>query len=51
MQNIWVLENGQPQIVKISIGDTDGQYSQVTGGQLQPGSKVIVDTISQRKRQ
>jgi HlyD family secretion protein len=43
-QRVWVLRDGQPVPVTITVGSTDGHVTEVTGGDVQPGTAVIVDT-------
>lgn len=41
---VWVLRNSRPEPVEVETGATDGQWTEITGGQLQPGDQVITDT-------
>jgi HlyD family secretion protein len=43
-QRVWVLRNGEPAAVVLSVGVSDGQYTEVTGG-LDAGADVIVDSL------
>lgn len=45
-QQVWVLENGQPQAVAVTAGATDGIMTQVSGDGIKPGMKIITDTSS-----
>lgn len=40
---VWVLENDNPKPVRIKTGITDGSYTEVVEGDLEPGAKVITD--------
>jgi HlyD family secretion protein len=42
-QRIWVLRDGQPIAMTITVGATDGRATEVTGGDIQPGVAVIVE--------
>jgi HlyD family secretion protein len=42
-QRVWVLRDGQPVPIPITVGSTDGRMTEVTGGDLQPGMDLIVD--------
>lgn len=42
VQRVWVLENGQPRAVEVTVGLTDGQSTEVTGGGLKAGQELIV---------
>ena len=44
-ERVWILQNGQPTPVDITIGLSDGRRTQVTGGALQAGMAVITDTL------
>jgi HlyD family secretion protein len=39
---VYVLENGQPKAVRITIGITDNHMTEVLGGDLKDGDKVIM---------
>lgn len=46
-KKVWVLSNNHPMPVPITTGLTDGNMTQVTGGELQPGAEVITGTAGQ----
>ena len=39
---VWVLRNNKPTPVPIEIGAADSAYTEVVGGELQPGDQVII---------
>ena len=39
---VYVLDNGQPRPVRIAVGITDNRMTEVSGGELKEGDKVIV---------
>lgn len=43
-QKVWTLRNGQPTAVAITKGTSDGLMTEVTGGELEPGTELITDT-------
>jgi len=43
---VWVLRNGQPQPVTVTTGLSDNTYVEITGGDLKPGDKIIVNEIT-----
>jgi HlyD family secretion protein len=45
-QRVWVLRDGQPVAVSITVGATDGRMSEAIDGDIQPGSVVIVETTT-----
>jgi HlyD family secretion protein len=40
---VYVLENGQPKPLRVSLGITDSRFTEVTGGALKEGDAVIVE--------
>jgi len=48
-QRVWVLEDGWLSPIFVAIGSTDGSMSEVTAGDLEPGTALVVDTIIQEK--
>lgn len=42
---IYILKNGQPTMVKINVGITDGRFTAITGRDLAAGDKVIVGEL------
>lgn len=48
-QQVWVLKDKQPSPVSITVGATSGSHTEVTSGNIQPGTAVIVDTITVAK--
>ena len=43
MGTVYILENGLPKAVRISVGITDNRFSEVLGEELQAGAAVIVE--------
>ena len=41
---VWVLRDGQAVAVTVALGETNGRFTQVTGGDLQEGASVITDS-------
>jgi HlyD family secretion protein len=41
---VWVLRNGQPSKVAVTLGDSNGRFTAVTSGDLQEGAEVITDS-------
>ena len=46
---IWILENGKPKSITVKAGITDGQFTEVTGENLQEGAQVLVGVESTQK--
>lgn len=47
-RQVWVLRDGRPAAVAVTVGATDGRLTAITGGDLAPGQAVIVDTAARR---
>jgi HlyD family secretion protein len=48
-QQVWTLQNGHPVSIPITTGVTDGQFTEVTGGQLQEGMQLITNASEETK--
>ncbi len=44
-QTVWVLKDGQPVAVPVTIGATDDVKTEILSGDIQPGMAVITDTV------
>lgn len=42
-RQVHVLVDGQPQAVSVSVGESDGRMTEITGGDLAEGSAVIIE--------
>lgn len=40
----WILKDNHPEPVTVTTGSTDGSMTQVTGGDITPGMKIITGT-------
>jgi HlyD family secretion protein len=45
-QKVWILRDGGPVPVPVTVGVTDGRFSEVVGGELEAGMEVIIDLAS-----
>ncbi len=43
-QNVWMLRDGMLTAIAITKGASDGAMTEVTGGQLEPGTELVTDT-------
>ena len=43
MGTVYVLENGQPKPVRISVGITDNKMTEVLGGEIKDGDAVVIE--------
>lgn len=41
-QRVWVLRAGEPAAVPVQVGASDGIWTQVTAGELDPGTPLVV---------
>jgi len=48
-KRIWTLKNGQLSPVSITIGASNGGLTEVTSGDIQPGTEVVTDVITGTK--
>jgi HlyD family secretion protein len=46
---VYVLENGRPKAVPIATGPTDGTWTQVKSGEIQPETEVVTDSVAAKK--
>jgi len=42
---IWVLENGKPKRAGITLGVSDGSYTEILSGDLKEGQQIIVESL------
>jgi HlyD family secretion protein len=42
---VWVLKQGRAVPVRVTLGLSDGSFTEVTGGDLSPGDEVITDRV------
>jgi HlyD family secretion protein len=46
---VYVLDNHHPKAVPITTGPTDGTWTQVKAGEIQPETEVVTDSVAARK--
>ena len=44
-RQVWVLRDGEPQPVTIKVGATDGLFTQVLSGGLEPDMELLIDVV------
>lgn len=42
-RQVWMLRDGKPVPIPVTIGATDGRWTEVTGGELVSGTPLLVD--------
>src|SRR5699024_516667 len=40
--SVWILEDGQPERIRVATGYTDGRYTEILNEALSPGDEVLV---------
>jgi HlyD family secretion protein len=45
-QRVWTVRNGQLIAISVTTGSTDGIMTEITGGDVEPGMALVVDTVS-----
>ena len=48
-QKVWGIRNQKPFAISITTGATDGIVTEVMGGNIKPGQRLIVDTVTTKK--
>lgn len=48
-QRVWVLRDGQPVSVTVTVGQSDGRMTEITSGDLQAGAAVITASVSAKR--
>ncbi len=46
---VWVLDNGQPKPLAVTVGASNGRQTEITGGELKTGMAVITDYQEAKK--
>jgi HlyD family secretion protein len=45
-RTVWVLRQGKPEAVEITIGASDGRMTEVVGGALEPDMALITASVA-----
>lgn len=45
-RTVWVLRNGAPVSVAVTVGVSDGKLTEIKTGEIKPGDRVIVDAVA-----
>jgi HlyD family secretion protein len=46
---IWIMENGKLKPVKVTVGLSDGNYTEIITGELKAGQEIITDSLNGKK--
>lgn len=44
-QRVWVLTEAGPEELPVTVGPSDGRFTEITAGNLKPGMKVITENV------
>jgi HlyD family secretion protein len=47
---VWMLENDKPKQVQVTIGISDGSFTEVTSGDVKEGQEVIVESLAKNTK-
>ena len=48
-RKVWLLRDGQPEEERVTTGASDGRFTQLLSSDLEPGTPVITDAVSEKK--
>lgn len=48
-QRVWALVDGKPLAIPVTVGVTDGRFTEITGGDIREGMQAITDFASLAK--
>jgi HlyD family secretion protein len=43
-QQVWIVHDGQPVAIALTVGETNGRYTEVTSGDLREAVQVVTDS-------
>lgn len=49
-RGVWVLENNKPKRINLTLGVSDGNYTEILSGDLKEGNDVVVESIGVAKK-
>ncbi|MBP8303485.1 MAG: efflux RND transporter periplasmic adaptor subunit [Phycisphaerae bacterium] len=44
-QTVWILQDGQPKAVPVTVGATDDTLTEILSGEIRPGTPLVVEAI------
>jgi HlyD family secretion protein len=48
-QRLWVMKDGKLSPIQVVVGSTNGSVTEIAGGGVTPGTKVVIDVIAGTK--
>ena len=46
---VWILENSKPKPIKVTIGLSDGNFTEISAGEIKAGQEIITDSLNGKK--
>ncbi|HXX58756.1 MAG TPA: efflux RND transporter periplasmic adaptor subunit [Thermodesulfovibrionales bacterium] len=46
---VWIADNGKAKRVPVTVGISDGNFTELSGGELREGQEVIVESLAKAK--
>jgi HlyD family secretion protein len=46
---VWILEKNQPKSVQVTLGLSDGNYTEISTDELKEGQEIITDSLNNKK--
>ncbi len=46
---VWILEQGKPKRIPVSLGISDGNYTELVSGEIKDGQELIVESLTKAK--
>lgn len=47
-QNVWVLKDGKPMAIPVTVGASNGTVAEVLSGDVKPGTALITDVVTEK---
>ena len=49
-QGVWTLENGRPRRIPVTIGISNGQFTEITSGNVKEGQELIAESLIKQNK-
>jgi len=46
---VWILEQGKPKRIPVSLGISDGNYTELVSGEIKEGQELILESLTKAK--
>jgi HlyD family secretion protein len=46
---VWIMENDKLKPVNVTIGLSDGSYTEISAGELKAGQEIVTDSLTSKK--